>query len=652
MRRWTFGHGMFLRPKTADGVSLPATSVPAWDPWARFAPAFVIGAVIALLAAGNGGYFAPSWGWSAAGLLWASVVALVLRRDVTVPRGGVVMLAAMALLSLWMLASQHWAGTAGPAVLESERALVYVAGAAALLVTARRGDLTPLLVGVLAAVTGACLYGLAGRLLPDWHLFGAVDSGRMAQPIGYWNGLGILAAMAALVALGLLAHARSLAVRMSAAATMPIVVTTLYFTYSRGAWISLGFGLVVAMAYDRRRWMLLAATAAVAPWLAGLVMVAARSHALTHVGSPLQQIRGQGHRLALVLLAVALVLLVVAALLHRLDGGWHPSATVARVGRICAAGVLILFVGAVLVFVGSPSTIAHRAYTGFNGRAPAANNPGVDLNKRLFSLSGNSRATLWRIAWNDVRANPVTGSGAGSYERVYLRHRTSGLKVTDAHSLYLEMLAEVGPFGLTLLLVALLTPLVVGVGTRSNPMVPAAIGGYAAFILHAGVDWDWELPAVTLTALSLGVAVLLAAERPGVRLSGRSRVGVLVVAVVLLVAALVGLRGNLAISDSTDAAARGDWGAALRSANVAATWAPWSAQSWVALGDARAGTHSRGVLSAYRHAVTLDPGDWETWFAVARGASGHQRVVALNRAQRLNPHGKSIETFRQILSTG
>jgi len=77
MRRWTFGHGMFLRPKTADGVSLPATSVPAWDPWARFAPAFVIGAVIALLAAGNGGYFAPSWGWSAAGLLWASVVALV-----------------------------------------------------------------------------------------------------------------------------------------------------------------------------------------------------------------------------------------------------------------------------------------------------------------------------------------------------------------------------------------------------------------------------------------------------------------------------------------------------------------------------------------------------------------------------------------------
>jgi hypothetical protein len=146
--------------------------------------------------------------------------------------------------------------------------------------------------------------------------------------------------------------------------------------------------------------------------------------------------------------------------------------------------------------------------------------------------------------------------------------------------------------------------------------------------------------------------VLLAAERPSLTFSGRYRVGATVLAVVLLVAALVGLRGNLAVSDSTDAAARGDWGAALRSANVAVTWAPWSAQSWVALGDARAGTHSRGVVSAYRHAVSLDPGDWETWFAVARGASGHQRVVALNQAQRLNPRGKSIETFRQILPTG
>ena len=431
----------------------------------------MIGAVIALLAAGNGGYFAPSWGWSAAGLLWASVVALVLRRDVTVPRGGLIMLAAMALLSLWMLASSFWAGTAGPAVLESERALVYVAGAAALLVTARRGDLTPLLVGVLAAVTGACLYGLAGRLLPDWHLFGAVDSGRMAQPIGYWNGLGILAAMAALVALGLLAHARSLAVRMSAAATMPIVVTTLYFTYSRGAWISLGFGLVVA-------WPTIGAGGCCwrqrLPWrLAGRSGDGGGAEPCPHARRiPVPAVRSQGHRLALVLSAVALVLLVVAALLHRLDGGWHPSAIVARVGRICAAAVLVLLVGAVLVFVGSPRTIAHRAYTGFNGRAPAANSPGVDLNKRLFSLSGNSRATLWRIAWSDVRANPVTGSGAGSYERVYLRHRTSGLKVTDAHSLYLEMLAEVGPFGLALLLVALLTPFVVGVGTRSNPMVP------------------------------------------------------------------------------------------------------------------------------------------------------------------------------------
>jgi NAD(P)-dependent dehydrogenase (short-subunit alcohol dehydrogenase family) len=47
---------MFLRPKTAGGMSLPVTSVRAWDRGARFAPAFVIGAVIAFLASRRNSY--------------------------------------------------------------------------------------------------------------------------------------------------------------------------------------------------------------------------------------------------------------------------------------------------------------------------------------------------------------------------------------------------------------------------------------------------------------------------------------------------------------------------------------------------------------------------------------------------------------------
>ena len=34
------------------------------------------------------------------------------------------------------------------------------------------------------------------------------------------------------------------------------------------------------------------------------------------------------------------------------------------------------------------------------------------------------------------------------------------------------------------------------------------IAALAAFALHAGVDWDWELPALTLVALVLAGLVL------------------------------------------------------------------------------------------------------------------------------------------------
>ena len=36
----------------------------------------------------------------------------------------------------------------------------------------------------------------------------------------------------------------------------------------------------------------------------------------------------------------------------------------------------------------------------------------------------------------------------------------------------------------------------------------AAAGGYVAFLFHAGVDWDWEMPAVTVAGLFCGAALL------------------------------------------------------------------------------------------------------------------------------------------------
>jgi len=120
------------------------------------------------------------------------------------------------------------------------------------------------------------------------------------------------------------------------------------------------------------------------------------------------------------------------------------------------------------------------------------------------------RPEYWRVALEDAQDHPLLGSGAGSFDDVWLERRTIAANVRDAHSLYLESLAELGPVGLALVLTAFAIPLVGAVRARGQPLAVVAGGAYVAFLVHAGLDWDWEVPAVTLAGLLCGCAPLVA----------------------------------------------------------------------------------------------------------------------------------------------
>ncbi|MGH3103341.1 MAG: hypothetical protein ACRDN6_04505, partial [Gaiellaceae bacterium] len=77
-------------------------------------------------------------------------------------------------------------------------------------------------------------------------------------------------------------------------------------------------------------------------------------------------------------------------------------------------------------------------------------------------------------------------------------------------SVYLQSLAELGPLGLLLVVTALGLPLVRLRRRWDDPLVPAATAAYVAFVLHAGIDWDWEMPAVGLAGIFCGAALLVA----------------------------------------------------------------------------------------------------------------------------------------------
>lgn len=122
------------------------------------------------------------------------------------------------------------------------------------------------------------------------------------------------------------------------------------------------------------------------------------------------------------------------------------------------------------------------------------------------------RPSYWRVALEDAGMHPLLGSGTGSFDDVWLAHRPIAANVRDAHSLYLEVLAELGSVGLALLLTALAVPLVGAARARGRPVVAPAAAGYSAYLVHAGLDWDWEYPVVTLAGLACGAALLIAAR--------------------------------------------------------------------------------------------------------------------------------------------
>jgi O-antigen ligase len=160
--------------------------------------------------------------------------------------------------------------------------------------------------------------------------------------------------------------------------------------------------------------------------------------------------------------------------------------------RILAAAALVLALAASAVAV----TQTERQ----GGRDVPEATPG-----RLASVQSN-RYAYWKVALRTGADHPLRGVGSGGFQAEWLRERPFREPVRDAHSLYLETPAELGLVGLALLLA--LFGAVAAACRRTASHLPGPVAALAAYALHAGVDWDWELPALTLVALTLAGLVL------------------------------------------------------------------------------------------------------------------------------------------------
>ncbi|HEX8855081.1 MAG TPA: O-antigen ligase family protein [Thermoleophilaceae bacterium] len=433
---------------------------------------------------------------------WLLVLLLAIAGPAPVPRAfpGWLAVSGLALLTVWSAISISWAPLRGPALESVERLLLYL-GALLVGIGVLR-DRRALRAVEPAVAAGAAIvigYGLSGRLLPGLiHLaHSARAGGRLEQPITYWNAEGALAAVGFVLCARIAGDPsrRPVTRALAAAATAPLGAG-IYLSYSRGAIAAACVGLVLLVALAAGRAQLRAALVA----LVTGVVAAACSSAFAGVAS-LHGSLGDRERDGALMLVILVVLAVVAALVTLGRGGLRDEPLPG--GRRLAA---VAFAAVGLVAVG-------LAVGGLQEKVSAADLATAKAT-RLTTVESN-RYEYWRLGARAFADHPFGGLGAGGFRTYWLNHRPIKETVQNVHSLELETAAELGVPGL-LALGAMLT----GVGLAARRALEReralAVGVTAAavvWLLHASIDWDWQLPAVTLPAITLAGALIALSER-------------------------------------------------------------------------------------------------------------------------------------------
>jgi hypothetical protein len=170
----------------------------------------------------------------------------------------------------------------------------------------------------------------------------------------------------------------------------------------------------------------------------------------------------------------------------------------------------------------------------------------------------------------------------------------------------------------------------------------AFLAAALALLAHAGVDWDWEMPAVFLWLPAAAGAVLAAAPGAG-RLGAPPRLGRVLAGLACLLLAVTPwlvLRSQTALEASAAAFHRGDCRGAIDHALASRDALAVRAQPFELLGycDLREGADDLAVR-AMLAARDRDPANWRYAYglALARGIAGQDPRPAAALAVRLNP---------------
>ena len=197
-----------------------------------------------------------------------------------------------------------------------------------------------------------------------------------------------------------------------------------------------------------------------------------------------------------------------------------------------------------------------------------------------------------------------------------------------------------------------------GTATRARgpdrALLAAVFAICLCWALHAGVDWDWEVAAVTLPVMALGASALARAEPRAARLPITLRAGIVLATVALAATPAAAAISQARLNDAVRALKKGECGSAIGSAESSLKAMDFRAEPWEVIGycESRLGRHDPAI-HALQRAVDRDPQSWELHYGLSlvEGAAGHDPRAEAATALRLNPRDERAQKAVRLFDT-
>src|SRR5215203_1825877 len=412
--------------------------------------------------------------------------------------------------------SLSWTISRADTVQELLRSSMYLAAfALAAASLSSRRLVGPFIDGMSLLAGAVAGYGVPQKTNTVEYTANTHDGVRVGSTLEYANTAAVVLGMGIALGLGRMTQLRNPIVRGLYAALILVFGAILYFTFSRGGMLALGLGLAVLFGVSEQRLQMFANLFLISLPLAWLLWEVQGLDTFFSYTSDENLLIADGAAFTVYLVVAVVAAFVLQAAYSALVERYELAPKARQVLGVVVVAVILVVSG----FMGYMVLGQQLENNGLGGTFATGLEKTEKANERLASLSSNSRSNYWKVAWEEWKEHPLTGTGAGTFYYTWLENRPGFGGVRQVHNVYLEQGTETGILAFLALVgfAGLLAFYTVRATWRASGERRALLcghtGGVFVYLVSSGLEWHWYiLPSTILFFVLAGATVKFASK--------------------------------------------------------------------------------------------------------------------------------------------